>query len=112
MRIIVTGGAGFIGSALVWRLNELGYDDILVVDRHYYSGKERNLEPLKFKDFVDADEFIGDLAKYKDTDLILHMGANSSTTATDRKYMMRNNFQYTADLAAFARLSNDGAVAG
>jgi ADP-L-glycero-D-manno-heptose 6-epimerase len=106
MNIIVTGGAGFIGSALVWRLNELGHDDILIVDRHDETGKEFNLAALKYTDFVDADKFIADLSKYKDTDAILHMGADSSTAATDREWMMGNNFQYTADLAEFA-VEND-----
>ncbi|MGH9946219.1 MAG: ADP-glyceromanno-heptose 6-epimerase [Pyrinomonadaceae bacterium] len=101
-KIIVTGGAGFIGSAIVARLNELGHDDILIVDRHDETGKERNLESLKFCDFVDADELIGDLSKYNETDLILHMGACSSTTETDEEYMMRNNFHYTKELAEFA----------
>jgi ADP-L-glycero-D-manno-heptose 6-epimerase len=78
----------------------------LIADRHDDTGKERNLEPLKFKEFIDADEFISGLARYKDTDMILHMGANSSTTATDREYMMRNNFEYTRQLAEFA-IEND-----
>ena len=106
LKIVVTGGAGFIGSVLVWRLNGLGYEDILVVDRLDDTGKERNLKPLKFTDFIDADEFIGDLSKYKTTNLILHMGACSSTTETDEAYMMSNNYQYTLDLADFA-VSND-----
>lgn len=102
MRIIVTGGAGFIGSALVWRLNELGHRDILVVDRHDNSGKEKNIEPLRYSDFMDADDFINRLDDFKEMDLILHMGACSSTTETDEAYMMRNNYQYTRDLADFA----------
>lgn len=105
-RIIVTGGAGFIGSALIWRLNELGYDDILVVDRHDDTGKEKNLTPLRFIDFVDADDFIGRLDDFSETDVMFHMGACSSTTATDEAYMMSNNYQYTRDLAEFAVINN------
>ncbi|HRI02254.1 MAG TPA: ADP-glyceromanno-heptose 6-epimerase [Pyrinomonadaceae bacterium] len=105
-KIIVTGGAGFIGSAIVWRLNELGYDDIIIVDRRDDPAKEKNLAPLKFAEFVDADEFIGRLGDFKHTDAIIHMGADSSTTATDREWMRRNNYQYTLDLAEFA-VAND-----
>lgn len=106
MKIIVTGGSGFIGSAVVWRLNELGREDIVVVDRKDDAAKERNLAPLKFADFVDADDFIARLDDFSEAETIIHMGACSSTTETNREYMMRNNYQYTRDLAAFA-VAND-----
>lgn len=98
-KVIVTGGAGFIGSALVWRLNQLGETDILIVDRMDETDKWKNLAPLKFADYLDADEFINKLDNFNDTEIILHMGACSSTTETDADYMMRNNYQYTKKLA-------------
>ncbi len=101
-KTIVTGGAGFIGSALVWRLNQLGETDILIVDRMDETEKWKNLAPLKFGDFLDADQFIKDLDKFNDAGIVLHMGACSSTTETDADYMMRNNYQYTRDLASWA----------
>ncbi len=104
--MIVTGGAGFIGSAVVWRLNELGYDDILIVDRMDDTDKWKNLSPLKFADYVDADDFIEDVGGFADATTIFHLGACSSTTETDADYMIRNNYQYTKDLAEFA-VAND-----
>jgi ADP-L-glycero-D-manno-heptose 6-epimerase len=101
-KIIVTGGAGFIGSAVVNRLNELGHDDILVVDRLDETDKWKNLPPLKFRDYLDADDFIEDLDDFKDSKTLLHLGACSSTTETDADYMLRNNYQYTQDLARWA----------
>src|SRR5215207_5323945 len=102
MKIIVTGGAGFIGSAIVNRLNELGHDDILVVDRLDETDKWKNLPPLRFTDYLDADDFIEDLDDFKDAKTLLHLGACSSTTETDADYMFRNNYQYTQDLARWA----------
>jgi ADP-L-glycero-D-manno-heptose 6-epimerase len=101
-KIIVTGGAGFIGSAVVWRLNELGHDNILVVDRMDETDKWKNLAPLRFADYIDAYDFIEDLDDFKDAKTILHLGACSSTTETDADYMIRNNYQYTQDLARWA----------
>lgn len=105
-KIIVTGGAGFIGSAIVWRLNQLGHDDILVVDRADDTDKWKNMAPLSINDYIDADDFIEELVLHKETDAIIHMGACSSTTETDADYMLRNNYQYTKDLAEFA-VAND-----
>lgn len=102
----MTGGAGFIGSALVWRLNELGHDDILIVDRADETDKWKNLAPLKFSDYIDADDFLDDLDFFKDADAIFHMGACSSTTETDADYMLRNNYQYTKDLAKFSAVND------
>lgn len=106
MKIIVTGGAGFIGSALVWRLNELGHDDILIVDRLDKTEKWKNLAPLQFADYLDADDFMDELGSFKNAATILHLGACSSTTETDADYMIRNNYQYTKDVAEFS-LAND-----
>jgi ADP-L-glycero-D-manno-heptose 6-epimerase len=106
MKIIVTGGAGFIGSAVVWRLNELGHDDILVVDRMDETDKWKNLVPLRFADYIDADDFFEALDLFDDAKVIFHLGACSSTTETDSDYLMRNNFQYTKYLAEFAVENN------
>lgn len=106
MRIIVTGGAGFIGSAVVWRLNELGYDDILIVDRLDESDKWKNLVPLRFADYLDADDLLDFLSEFRNARTIFHLGACSSTTERDSDFLIRNNYQYTRDLVEFA-LSND-----
>lgn len=100
--IIVTGGAGFIGSALVWRLNQLGHDNILIVDRMDETDKWKNLAPLRFADYLDADDFAEDLQMYTDVRCVFHMGACSSTTETNSDLMFRNNFEYTKLIASWA----------
>lgn len=99
MKFIVTGGAGFIGSAICWRLNQLGETDILIVDRLDSSDKWKNLAPLKFADYLDADDFLANLANFDKTEIVLHLGACSATTERDSDFMMRNNYEFTKRLA-------------
>ncbi|MEK6233766.1 MAG: NAD-dependent epimerase/dehydratase family protein, partial [Planctomycetales bacterium] len=88
--IVVTGGAGFIGSAMIWRLNQLGLDKILVVDAEYPGPQAPNLARLKYDDFVRQDVFlrwVKDDALPKSVRVIIHLGACSSTTVTDAEYL-------------------------
>ena len=107
-RVLVTGGAGFIGSALVWALNRRGCDDIVVCDRLGADEKWRNLAPLRFAEFVEADVLLARLQSRKlgKLDLVLHMGACSSTTERDAGFLFRNNFEFTRNLADWSLAKN------
>ena len=105
MKIIVTGGAGFIGSCLLWKLNLKGISDILVVDHLGDSLKWRNLVGKHFKDYIEKDDFLNLVLEDKidrDIDIVVHLGACTSTTCTDATYMMKNNYEYSKILAKFA----------
>ncbi|NOQ36074.1 MAG: ADP-glyceromanno-heptose 6-epimerase [Methylococcaceae bacterium] len=100
--IIVTGGAGFIGSNLVLGLNELGYDDILVVDNLTNGIKYKNLVDCKITDYLDKQSFLEKLEngffRSQKIDAIFHQGACSTTTEWDGRYMMENNYEYSKSL--------------
>ena len=103
--IIVTGGAGFIGSAFVWKLNEEGLDDIVIVDHLGESDKWENLVNRRYVDFIHKDDFLEAVIADKvpfEVEGIIHMGACSSTTERNADYLMRNNFFYTRELALWA----------
>jgi ADP-L-glycero-D-manno-heptose 6-epimerase len=105
-RIVVTGAAGLIGSALVWQLNQDGVDDALLVDQLGTSEKWRHLVPLRFSDYCEAGEFYDRIARdpeaYGRISAVYHLGACSSTTERDAAYLVRNNVGLSQLMARWA----------
>ncbi len=104
--IIVTGGAGFIGSNLVKELNRQGRDDILIVDDLKDGQNYKNLRGLKFLDYRYKDDFLesveNDDFDGTDVDAIFHEGACSDTMEYDVNYMMSVNYEYSKTMLHYS----------
>lgn len=103
MSIVVTGGAGFIGSCVVAKLNQLGREDIYIVDNVNTSEKWMNLRNKKYIRYYHKDEFLEELDYLEGIEAIVHLGACSATTEQDFDYLYRNNFLYSTTLYEYAR---------
>lgn len=102
---IITGGAGFIGSAMLWQLNQQGIDDVVLVDHLGTDDKWRNLVKLTYADHIHRERFRDllqrDALPWK-VEAIIHLGACSDTTEADGDFLMENNFQFSRDICRYA----------
>ena len=103
-KILITGGDGLIGSALIWALNERGRDDIIVTGVLGHGEKWKNLVALRFEDYLEADRLLESLdsPRLADVSHIFHLGACSDTTEKDCRYLIENNYEYTRRLAEWS----------
>ncbi len=103
--IAVTGAAGFLGSAVIWGLNQRGERGILCVDTDLSAHRYPNLKPLRYSAYLCHDEFLAAMARgsYKGRlAAVIHLGACSSTTETNWDYLRENNLEYSKTLCQAA----------
>lgn len=96
--IVITGGAGMIGSMIAWQLNQEGRDDLLIVDRQQHAEQWQNLCHRRYHDYLDKDELLSWLEAGAEPDAIIHMGAISATTERDWNRLLDDNIRYSQEL--------------
>ena len=101
--ILVTGGAGFIGSNLVKALHEKGAQDIVVCDHFGETLKFKNLNAFDIADYIEREDLLSRLDQFKDAEAIFHLGACSATTELDGVYLTHNNYEFTKTLFLFCQ---------
>jgi ADP-L-glycero-D-manno-heptose 6-epimerase len=109
-QVVITGAAGFIGSAILWELNRRGFDNILVCDNLGKDERFRNLIPLHFADIISPQGFLEGIrnndTKFEDISCIFHLGACANTTETDADFLIQNNYEFSKSLAEWAVAKN------
>ncbi len=93
--IVITGGAGMIGSMIAWHLNNLGRDDLVIVDDIQHPDQWQNLVKRRYQNYLDKSELACFLAGKPKIDAIIHMGAISATTERDFNKLVQNNIRYS-----------------
>lgn len=108
--IIITGGAGFIGSVLAWKLNAIGHKDLLIVDQNAQgSPKWANIAKRRFTSgYVESDQFLDRLeeGEFKNVEAVFHMGACSDTTEMNIAFLQENNVRYSQRIAQWCIRNN------
>lgn len=101
MSIVVTGGAGFIGSCIITSLNDNQYEDIIIVDDISTTEKWKNINGKKYITYINKTVFWDRIKEFKDITHVIHMGACSSTTETNFDYVWDNNVEFSKKLFLF-----------
>ena len=99
--ILITGAAGFIGSAVACKLNRQGRKDLILCDRFRKSEKWKNILGLQYIRFVHSEElfdYLLDDPQAKEIEAVIHLGACSDTTEIDMDYLLENNVNYSIGL--------------